>query len=283
MTQVHHGLLWVWPDADAALAAATPAAVIEELDQQGWSHRTQGWFARDLPLSMEAVVENVGGWCMGLCVLGGVCDRLVDKAQHFACSQGRRMTRNSDMGLLLVFISRLLIGLETSFVAAKQTAQPKRCASSTSPAQQPMLFTVSLSSHTPSCQVMDPCHANFTHHGVQGRRENEKGSQITVTSPVSPGGFQLQHATANFTADIAFQAPCFLKYNFAKFGRTMNVYVVPTKPGYCRMITKFMSDDSKPPPSAKGPMALVFKVRGCDSGWCGVSVVALCNTVYGCN
>jgi hypothetical protein len=116
-------------------------------------------------------------------------------------------------------------------------------------------------------QVMDPCHANFTHHGVQGRRENEKGSQISVTSPVSPGGFQLQHSTANFTADITFQAPCFLKYNFGKFGRSMNVYVVPTKPGYCRMITKFMADDSAPPPpSAKGPMALVFKVRGVFQG-----------------
>lgn len=59
--QVHHGLLWVWPDADAALAASTPAAVIKELDQQDWSHRTQGWFVRDLPLSMEAVLENVSG------------------------------------------------------------------------------------------------------------------------------------------------------------------------------------------------------------------------------
>jgi phenylpropionate dioxygenase-like ring-hydroxylating dioxygenase large terminal subunit len=79
-SQVHHGLLWVWPDADAALAAATPAAVIQELDQPGWSHRTQGWFARDLPLSMEAVVENVSGVVHGKAVGQAVLVSEVEEA-----------------------------------------------------------------------------------------------------------------------------------------------------------------------------------------------------------
>jgi pheophorbide a oxygenase len=104
-------------------------------------------------------------------------------------------------------------------------------------------------------QVTDPCHVNFTHHGVQGRRENEKGTQITVTSPVSPSGFRLKFTTA----DITFRAPCLVKYDIMSFA-SMSLYVVPTKTGYCRMIAKFMRDKSKPLPF-KGRKALFYEVR----------------------
>lgn len=56
------GLLWVWADASpgaAAAAAAAPMAVIpENSDPAEWVPRT-GWFMRDVPCSMETVVENV--------------------------------------------------------------------------------------------------------------------------------------------------------------------------------------------------------------------------------
>jgi pheophorbide a oxygenase len=62
--QVHHGLLWVWPDAApgaAAAAAAAPLPLIPELDQPDeWEPRTD-WFMREVPVSMETVVENVRG------------------------------------------------------------------------------------------------------------------------------------------------------------------------------------------------------------------------------
>lgn len=108
---------------------------------------------------------------------------------------------------------------------------------------------------------MDPCHANFTHHGIIGRRDMERGSLITVTSPVSPDGFQLRRSTAGFTTDFAFQAPCLIKYNATQLALVFITYVVPTKAGYCRIITKFITDNSKPPP-VKGVEALRFKVRG---------------------
>ncbi len=58
-----HGLVWVWPDATAegiaAAATAPPPAVMAELDQpEDWQPRT-AWFMREVPLSMETVVENV--------------------------------------------------------------------------------------------------------------------------------------------------------------------------------------------------------------------------------
>jgi len=60
--QVHQGLLYVWPDAfegAAAAAASSPLPIIPELDQTDeWEPRTD-WFMRDVPISMETVVENV--------------------------------------------------------------------------------------------------------------------------------------------------------------------------------------------------------------------------------
>lgn len=56
------GLLWVWPEASpegAAAAAAAAPALIAELDQPDeWEPRTD-WFMREMPISMETVVENV--------------------------------------------------------------------------------------------------------------------------------------------------------------------------------------------------------------------------------
>lgn len=108
-------------------------------------------------------------------------------------------------------------------------------------------------------QVTDPCHVKFTHHGVQGRREYEKGSHITVTTPMSTGGFKIQYAAV----DITFQAPCLVTYYLSFFASTMILYVVPTKTGHCRMITnavnlKLMTDNSKPTPLKP----LISKVRG---------------------
>lgn len=100
VTQVHHGLLWVWPDADAELAAATPAAVMQELDKPGWSSLTQGWYVRDLPASMEGVIENVSGWCIAR--VGPKRSRLGNGRQHWlvimvqsmAQAESRRVRRS---------------------------------------------------------------------------------------------------------------------------------------------------------------------------------------------
>lgn len=70
--QVHQGLLYVWPDASegaAAAAASSPLPIIPELDQTDeWEPRTD-WFMRDVPISMETVVENVSSRGQHSCTL----------------------------------------------------------------------------------------------------------------------------------------------------------------------------------------------------------------------
>lgn len=62
LPQELHGLLWVWPDASAegiAAAATAQPCTIPELDiEDEWEPRTD-WFMREVPISMETVVENV--------------------------------------------------------------------------------------------------------------------------------------------------------------------------------------------------------------------------------
>lgn len=47
-------------------------------------------------------------------------------------------------------------------------------------------------------QVMDPCHANFTHHKVQGARQNEKGTDIKPLTPPTPAGEKLGWCAASY-------------------------------------------------------------------------------------
>ncbi|KAI8465279.1 MAG: pheophorbide a oxygenase [Monoraphidium minutum] len=91
--------------------------------------------------------------------------------------------------------------------------------------------------------VADPCHAPFTHHGVQGRREQEQGTIIRPLSPPSRVGFKCEQegttARGTFKGTFEFTAPCLLKYHFPVFGRVMAVYIVPSAAGWSRMITRF--------------------------------------------
>lgn len=129
--QESQGLLWVFGDASpagAAAAASVPLPLVEEGDQpEEWEPRTY-WFMRDVPLSMETVVENVTVGCVLACVLH----------VFFLCARRERAAHNT---------------------------------------------TIRNTHATPTPPLQDPCHAPFTHHGVQGRRENEKG---TVIKPAGP-------------------------------------------------------------------------------------------------
>ncbi|GBF96942.1 hypothetical protein Rsub_09022 [Raphidocelis subcapitata] len=102
--------------------------------------------------------------------------------------------------------------------------------------------------------VTDPCHAPFTHHGVQGRRDQEKGTSISAVRPPSPAGFLCAQEGntpfGKFSATFEFTAPCLVKYHFPKFGRVMAVYIIPSAPGWTRMITRFYSSTA---PTARRP------------------------------
>ncbi|WIA09707.1 hypothetical protein OEZ85_009091 [Tetradesmus obliquus] len=106
--------------------------------------------------------------------------------------------------------------------------------------------------------VADPCHANFTHHKVQGARSNEKGTDIKPLTPPTPAGFKMEQDSGRFRASFEFIAPCFLKYTFPAFGRVMAVYVVPTAMGYSRMITRFVKNKHNFP-ARPGLMGIVLK------------------------
>jgi phenylpropionate dioxygenase-like ring-hydroxylating dioxygenase large terminal subunit len=60
-SQVLHGLLWLYPDhsGDAWLAAidAVPAAASAEV-LSGEEEVKSPWFQRDVPLSLDTVIEN---------------------------------------------------------------------------------------------------------------------------------------------------------------------------------------------------------------------------------
>lgn len=118
---------------------------------------------------------------------------------------------------------------------------------------------VPISMETVVENVMDPCHANFTHHKVQGARSNEKGTDIKPLTPPTPAGFKMEQDSGRFKATFEYQAPCFLKYDFPAFGRVMAVYVVPTSAGHCRMITRFVKN-KKTFASRPGLMGLFLKV-----------------------
>lgn len=72
---------------------------------------------------------------------------------------------------------------------------------------------VPISMETVVENVMDPCHANFTHHKVQGARSNETGTIITPLVAPSPTGFACEHSSngGKFKARFGYQAPCLLK------------------------------------------------------------------------
>ncbi|KAF6256401.1 hypothetical protein COO60DRAFT_1640750 [Scenedesmus sp. NREL 46B-D3] len=117
---------------------------------------------------------------------------------------------------------------------------------------------VPISMETVVENVSDPCHANFTHHKVQGSRSNEKGTDIKPLTPPTPAGFKMEQDSGRFRASFEFVAPCFLKYTFPVFGRVMAVYVVPTAMGYSRMITRFVKN-KRSHPARPGLMGLVLK------------------------
>jgi pheophorbide a oxygenase len=68
--QIVHGLLWIWPEAGEAGAAAaasvpTPVTALQPLleaesDPQGSNfYQSTAWFMRDMPIRFDTLVENV--------------------------------------------------------------------------------------------------------------------------------------------------------------------------------------------------------------------------------
>ncbi|PNH01637.1 Protochlorophyllide-dependent translocon component 52, chloroplastic [Tetrabaena socialis] len=98
--------------------------------------------------------------------------------------------------------------------------------------------------------VLDPSHVPFAHHGVQGRRENEKGTETSILDEgVAVGGFafRFDSKSARFPPSrVEFRAPIHARYG-AGF-RALHVYCVPTRPGWSRLYATFLQDTRVPVP-----------------------------------
>ncbi|GFR42568.1 hypothetical protein Agub_g3466, partial [Astrephomene gubernaculifera] len=91
--------------------------------------------------------------------------------------------------------------------------------------------------------LIDPSHVPFAHHGVQGRRESEKGTVTKLFEELTAGGFSFDYDPKNPRFPPSrpmFRAPTYIRYG-SKF-RTLNAYGVPTRPGWSRVYATFTKD-----------------------------------------
>lgn len=88
--------------------------------------------------------------------------------------------------------------------------------------------------------VADPSHVPFSHHGVQGNRENAKPIPIKITQ--STIGLIEATTEQRFKTTITFQPPCRLEYALS-FSEEKQVglvtYYIPVAPGKSKIVAQF--------------------------------------------
>ncbi|GLC41145.1 hypothetical protein PLESTF_000801600 [Pleodorina starrii] len=95
--------------------------------------------------------------------------------------------------------------------------------------------------------ILDPSHVPFAHHKVQGNRNNEKGTTTKVQGEVTADGFKFELDSLNPRFGVS--TPVFEAPNFIRYGnpiRSLNVFAVPTRPGWSRIYVTFMKDTRLP-------------------------------------
>ena len=95
--------------------------------------------------------------------------------------------------------------------------------------------------------VVDPSHVNFSHHGVQGNRNNAKPIPIQIVK--SSAELIEAQTTIPFNTTITFQAPTRVEYaiSFGDKGKKFGLitYCIPIMPGKCRIIALFSRNFAK--------------------------------------
>jgi phenylpropionate dioxygenase-like ring-hydroxylating dioxygenase large terminal subunit len=95
--------------------------------------------------------------------------------------------------------------------------------------------------------VADPSHVPFSHHGVQGNREQAQPIPLEIIKSSS----QLIEAKTkgHFNTTITFEPPCRLEYaiGFGNQGQQMGLitYCLPILPGKCRIVAQFSRNFAK--------------------------------------
>jgi phenylpropionate dioxygenase-like ring-hydroxylating dioxygenase large terminal subunit len=114
----------------------------------------------------------------------------------------------------------------------------------------PVGYTISVESS------LDPSHAQFLHEGIAGFSPERAVpmQNFELLGEISEAGFTLKHSGYNISnqdmeATRKFTPPCSNTTLYKYPNGTVNLfqlYFVPTKPGHCKYITKFLSDNNPP-------------------------------------
>ena len=237
-----------------------------------WRDKQQKWVAMDdtcphklAQLSKGSINKNGNLMCRhhGWCFDGtGKCTNIPmlsdEKALQTAC--------NSERGRVTTYPTQVLQGL--LWIWADNSPTAFKDSTSKQPAlmfpdkldssgvdwfmsEVPVGYTVSVESS------FDPSHAQFLHEGIAGfspeRAVPMEQNEVFVEMSAE-AGFTLKHSGYNiFNKDMnatrKFTPPCsnttIYEYSNGK-SALFQLYFVPTKPGYCKQIVKFIIDS--PPP-----------------------------------
>ncbi|UKO97281.1 aromatic ring-hydroxylating dioxygenase subunit alpha [Nostoc sp. UHCC 0870] len=95
--------------------------------------------------------------------------------------------------------------------------------------------------------VADPSHVPFSHHGVQGRREQAKPIPIDIVQS-TPDLIEV-NVSRNLKSTIIFEPPCRLEYaiSFGDAGKQVGLitYCIPVSPGKSRIVAQFSRNFAK--------------------------------------
>lgn len=237
-----------------------------------WKDKHQKWVAMDdacphklAQLSLGSINKNGNLMCRhhGWCFDGaGKCTKMPmlsdEKALETACNSERSQVNTYPtqvlQGLLWVWSDHSYTAWEDS--TSKQPAimpESKFDSSSTDwfMSEVPVGYTVSVESS------FDPSHAQFLHAGIAGFSPERAipMQHFEVFGRISAeDGFSLKHSGYNiFNKDMdatrQFTPPCsnttIYEYSNGK-SVLFQLYFVPTKPGYCKHIGKFIFDGPSP-------------------------------------
>jgi phenylpropionate dioxygenase-like ring-hydroxylating dioxygenase large terminal subunit len=235
-----------------------------------WRDKNQKWIVMNdvcphklVQLSMGSITEDGilmcrhHGWCFngdGKCTKIPMLDGSEAKVLAGDNSQAKITTYPTQViqGLLWVWADDSSTAFEDCNL--KQPATIPECElnmSSTSwhMTEVPVGYTVSVESS------FDPSHAEFLHEGIgffSPQNALPMQNFETVGEILAEGGFTLKHQGYNlFNKDMEatrkFTPPCANTtiYHYPNGKSTLfQLYFVPTQPGYCRYIVKFISEES---------------------------------------
>ncbi|MBD2293467.1 Rieske 2Fe-2S domain-containing protein [Anabaena sphaerica FACHB-251] len=95
--------------------------------------------------------------------------------------------------------------------------------------------------------VADPSHVPFSHHGVQGKRENAQPIPINI-SKSTPVLIEA-NTSGRFPTTITFEPPCRLEYaiSIPNSDKQLGLitYCIPVSPGKCRIVAQFPRNFAK--------------------------------------